>query len=101
MENEKSANHVKSLVFPFFIGGMIGAGVAFLFAPKSGREARQMIKDAAGKAGERVGQVKKKAVSVVEKGKGLFQEKKAVLAKAIDAGKEAYIKEKESFVKAQ
>ncbi len=101
MENEKNDSGVKSLIFPFFIGGVIGAGAAFLFAPKSGRETRQVIKDAAGKAGERVGQVKKKAISGIKKGKGLFQEKKTVLAKAIDAGKEAYIKEKENFVRAQ
>jgi hypothetical protein len=35
----------------------------------------------------------------VEKGKGLFQEKKAVLATAIEAGKEAYEKEKERLAK--
>jgi len=101
MENEKNGNSVKSFIFPFLIGGVIGAGVALLSAPKSGTETRQMIKDAAGKAGEYAGEVKQKAVSVVEKGKSLFQGKKTVLGKAIDAGKEAYKKEKESLVRAQ
>lgn len=49
-----------------------------------------MIKDEQERLESVVGRSRKKAVSVVEKGKGLFREKKTVLAKAIDAGKEAY-----------
>ena len=105
MENKESCNGVKSFILPFFIGGVIGAGVALLFAPKSGRETRQLIKDTAenvkGKAGEYAGQAKNMASSAVEKGKGLFQEKKAALATAIEAGKDAYQKEKEKLVKEQ
>lgn len=105
MKNEEGGNSVKSFILPFFIGGVIGAGVALLFAPKSGRETRQLIKDTAEnvkeKAGECAGQAKTKVVSAVEKGKGLFQEKKAVLATAIEAGKEAYDKEKEKLAKEQ
>jgi gas vesicle protein len=103
MKDGDSGKSVMSFILPFFIGGVIGAGVALLCAPKSGRETRQMIKEAAGNATEKVGergaQVKDKVVSTVGKGKDLFREKKAVLAKAIEAGKEAYEKEKQSLVK--
>lgn len=103
MKNEESGNSFGSLILPFFIGGVIGAGLALLFAPKSGRETREIIKETAGnvkgKTGEYAGQVKEKVISTVEKGKGLFQEKKAVLASAIEAGKEAYGKEKEKLTK--
>lgn len=103
MKNEESGNHFGSVFLPFFIGGVIGAGVALLLAPKSGRETRQMIKERAesvkGKAGEYAGQVKERAISTVEKGKCLLEEKKAVLASAIEAGKEAYGKEKEKLIR--
>jgi hypothetical protein len=35
----------------------------------------------------------------VEKGKGLFEEKKSLVTAAIEAGKEAYGKEKEKLAK--
>ncbi len=104
MKTEEGGNGVMSVILPFFIGGVIGAGAALLFAPKSGRETRQMIKDSAedvkGKAGQYAGQAKEAVASVVEKGKGLFQEKKTVIGTAIEAGKEAYQKEKEKLAKA-
>jgi gas vesicle protein len=103
MKNEEGGNGVKSFILTFLIGGLAGAGAALLFAPKIGRETRQTIKDAAGnvkeKTGECVEQVKTNIISAVEKGKGLFQEKKAIFATAIEAGKEAYEKEKERLVK--
>ncbi len=103
MKSEESGNGVKSVILPFFIGGVIGAGVALLLAPKSGRETRQLMKDTAEdvkeKAGQYVGQAKEAVGSVVGKGKGLFQEKKTVIATAIEAGKEAYQKEKEKLTK--
>jgi gas vesicle protein len=103
MKNEESGNGFTSLILPFFIGGVIGAGVALLLAPKSGRETRQVIKETAGTVKEKAGtyaeQVKGTVTSTVEKGKGIFQEKKAVISSAIEAGKEAYGKEKEKLLK--
>ncbi len=103
MKNEEASNHMRSFFLPFFVGGLVGAGLALLFAPKTGQETRKMIKDTAEdakeKAGEFVDQVKTRVVSTVEKGKGLITEKKAALATAIEAGKEAYEKEKEKLAK--
>ncbi len=103
MKNEESGNGFASLILPFFIGGVIGAGVALLFAPKSGRETRELIKEKAEtvkeKAGSYAEQVKGTVTSTVEKGKGIFQEKKTVISSAIEAGKEAYGKEKEKLLK--
>ena len=36
------------------VGAALGAGLALLFAPQSGRETRQMIKEKAGELRERV-----------------------------------------------
>ncbi len=85
----------------FFLGGVVGAGVALLVAPASGRETRRMIKDLSEDAKERtehyLDEVKTKAATVVEKGKGFIEEKKSVFSKAFEAGKDAYDQEKDKL----
>ncbi len=80
-------------------GGLVGAGIALLMAPQSGKETREKIKDLAGdikeKATDYAGQIKGKVTSAVEGGKEFFEEKKSLVTAAIEAGKEAYEKEKE------
>jgi gas vesicle protein len=103
MKDEEREYGVGPLIFSFFLGGLIGAGVALLLAPKSGRETREKIKELAGeakgKAEEVIEQVKGKVTSVVEKGKEVLEEKKSIVTTAIEAGKEAYEKEKEKLAK--
>lgn len=103
MKHEEGGYSAGPLIFSFFLGGLIGAGVALLLAPKSGRETREKIKELAieakGKAEEVIDQVKGKVTSVVEKGKEVIEEKKSILSTAIEAGKEAYEKEKEKLAK--
>ena len=92
-----------SVLLSFLLGGVVGAGLALLFAPQSGRETRQKIKDLTDdvreKSAEYVNQAKEKATSLVEEGKGYYDEKKSILKSAVDAGKEAYEKEKEKYSK--
>jgi len=92
-----------SVLLSFLLGGVVGAGLALLFAPQSGRETRQKIKDLAEdvkeKSAEYVNQAKEKATSLVDEGKGYYDEKKSILKSAVEAGKEAYEKEKEKYVK--
>ena len=92
-----------SVLLSFLLGGVVGAGLALLFAPQSGRETRQQIKDLTDdvkdKTTEYVKQAKEKAASLVEDGKGYYDEKKSILKSAVEAGKEAYEKEKEKFAK--
>ena len=103
MRHEEGSYSAGPLIFSFFLGGLIGAGVALLLAPKSGEETREKIKELAGeargKAEEVIEQVKGKVTSAVEKGKGVLEEKKSIVATAIEAGKEAYEKEKEKLAK--
>jgi len=75
-----------SLVASFLLGGIVGAGIAILLAPQSGRETREKIKELAET-------VKEKIVSSVESAKDILVEKKSVLQAAVEAGKEAYKKE--------
>jgi gas vesicle protein len=92
-----------SVLLSFLLGGVVGAGLALLFAPQSGRETRQQIKDLTDdvkdKTTEYVKQAKEKAASIVDDGKEYYDEKKSILKSAVDAGKEAYEKEKEKYAK--
>ncbi|MEN6616576.1 MAG: YtxH domain-containing protein, partial [Syntrophorhabdus sp.] len=88
-----------SIILSFFIGGIIGAGVALLMAPKTGEETRKMIRDfaddARDRAGDYVGQVKEKASTYMDKGKEILDREKNVISRAVEAGKEAYDRERQ------
>jgi gas vesicle protein len=92
-----------SIFLSFLLGGVVGAGLALLFAPKSGRETRQSIHDFADdikdKARGYVEDVKEKVTGSYDKGKEFLEDKKSLISTAIEAGKEAYEKEKEKLSK--
>ncbi len=98
MSNNNDGFSASSVFLAFVLGGIVGAGVALLMAPQSGKETREKIKgiadDIKEKATGYAGQIKDKVASVVEDGKGFFEEKKSLLTTAVEAGKEAYEKEK-------
>lgn len=98
MRSGESCSGLCSVVSSFFLGGLIGGGVALLFAPTSGKQAREQIAGLAvgakGKAEDYYEQIKDSVVSVLEEGKGLVDEKKRLITKAVQAGIEAYEKEK-------
>jgi len=98
MGQEESSCKNGSVLLAFLLGGVVGAGVALLMAPKSGQETREQIKKLADEAKEKTGayieDMKSKATTAVEKGKELLEKEKTVISAAIDAGKEAYEKEK-------
>jgi gas vesicle protein len=82
-----------SVFVPFVLGGLVGAGIALLLAPKSGKEVRNDIKDLAENARETI-------TSTMHRGKELIEEGKIAVSSAIDAGKAAYVHEKEQHLKA-
>jgi len=89
---EDSGYGAGSVFLSFLLGGIVGAGLAMLLAPQSGRETRQRIRELAEDAKDRFG-------ATVEKGKEFFEQKKSVIATAVEAGKEAYEKERERLSK--
>jgi gas vesicle protein len=101
--SEEGRYSAGSMFLSFLLGGIVGAGLALLLAPQSGRETRQRIKefteDVKEKTKDYVEDVKGKVTSTVEKGKEFYEEKKSAIATAIEAGKEAYEKEKERLSK--
>jgi len=92
LEKKEMGMQGRSVVVPFLVGGLVGAGIALLLAPKSGRETREDIKDLAVKS-------KEKITSTIHKGRELYQESTTALSGAIEAGKAAYIEEKERHLK--
>jgi gas vesicle protein len=106
MRNDEGYGAI-SVMCSFLLGGIVGAGLALLFAPQSGREVRERISELAEDLKERtedyVYRAKDTVSSKVQKGKELLGEKKSIIATAIEAGKEAYEKEKEKekYVKEQ
>ncbi len=98
---EENGFSTGSVLMSFILGGIVGAGIALLFAPKSGSDTRQMIKEFAGdvkdKAQNYVDDVKGKVSTGLDKGKGFYEEKKSMISSAFDAGKEAYVREKEKL----
>jgi len=104
-----------SVLLAFVLGGVVGAGIALLTAPQSGRETREKIRELADDtrkktveyagqakdaASSYAGQAKDKVTSAYEQSKHYVDEKKTLISTAIDAGKEAYAKEKEKLSKA-
>jgi gas vesicle protein len=98
MEHEGSGG-VGSVVSSFFLGGLIGAGIALLVAPMSGKETREQLKGFAGnvkeKADDYYDEIKGAVTSTLENGKGLVEEKKRLITSAVQAGIDAYEKKKE------
>ena len=101
--NENNGFGAGSLILSFFAGGLVGAGVALLVAPKSGKETREQLKEMAdefkGKAEGYIEEMKEQVSTVVEKGKDILEEQKSLLVSAVEAGKEAFEKEKEKLLK--
>lgn len=105
MRHDEESCGASSIFLSFLLGGLVGAGVALLLAPKSGRETRLRIRELADdvkeKADDYVEQTKSRVTSAVEKGKDFVQDQKSIIATAVEAGKEAYEKEKERLAKEQ
>jgi gas vesicle protein len=106
---DESGSTLGTVIFSFFLGGLVGAGVALLLAPKSGPETRQKIKEIAddvkgkaegyyetakGKAEGYYETARERASGTLEKGKEFVEKKKGLVTSAVEAGVEAYEREK-------
>jgi gas vesicle protein len=87
-----------TVLVSFVAGAAIGAGLALLYAPKSGSEMRETIadfaEDAVDKIKEYTKEAQEKIKTAIDDGKETIIEKKSILASAIEAGREAMSKEK-------
>ena len=106
----------------FLTGTVIGAGIALLYAPKTGRETRELLYDYSNDLKEKTKLMPRnvrdsadsmidrgrdmiergkdlidQGTGMVDQGKSYLDEKKQVLSEAIEAGKEAMQREKEEL----
>lgn len=92
-----SSDRISKLAY-FLVGGGIGAVVALLFAPRSGRETREIIAQRTSESREKVlsasRNVSDRVNTYVDKGKEIVSTQKEQISAAIEAGKQAYREEK-------
>lgn len=97
--SEERGYSAASVALGFILGGVIGASLALLFAPESGRRTRERLRDMASdvrdKAIDVSEELRDKAEEAVERGREAFEEKKSILSAAVQAGKEAMQRERE------
>jgi gas vesicle protein len=78
----------------FLLGLGVGVGIGMLFAPKSGQETREILKNKAGEGTEYLKQrgteFKQSASEWVDKGKDALNRQRDNLADAVEAGRQAY-----------
>lgn len=98
-DNEKTAM-VKGLVTGTLIGGIVGAAIALLYAPKSGRELRGDIREKTNKlltdAETAIERAKAKVATAVEEAKQRVVAEEERLKDAVKAGVDAYKEERHS-----
>jgi gas vesicle protein len=101
MSHNDDGVSASTVLVSFLAGAALGAGLALLYAPKSGRETREHIADLADEATDRIKvyakEAQEKIKTAIEEGKETLMEKKSILSSAIDAGREAIHKEKEKL----
>ena len=91
--SDESTSQVGGIVAAFAVGALVGAGVALLYAPQSGKETRDLL----AKKGH---ELKGRAEDAVDDAKDFIQGKKAEIAAAVEAGKDAMREERAKHLKA-
>lgn len=99
-----------AVVLAFMLGGAAGAILALLYAPESGKQTRvrlrrfaeeaqekteKAVKDFRDNAEGRVQEWRERVDGVVTAGKEFFEEKKDLLTDAYDAGRQAFLRERQ------
>ncbi len=82
MKEERTQRRGSTLT-TVLVGGALGAGLALVLAPKSGKEIRKDLRRAADRFSH-----------AVDIGKDLYGEGKVFVSKAVDATKKAYVEER-------
>ena len=92
LEKEVPEKNERSILVPFLVGGVVGAGIAFLMAPKSGKAMRKDLVDFAVRTRD---SISKTIDTTVDRSKALYEDGKTAVVGAIEAGKDAFLKERD------
>jgi gas vesicle protein len=92
------SDNVGSKVSFFLVGLGIGTLLGILFAPKSGDETREYLSSKADEGREyaqrKARELRERAEDLLERSKEIMAKQKDQISAAVDAGKEAYQREK-------
>ncbi len=105
----------KKIAAAFLLGGVIGAGFALLYAPKSGRETRRdiaktarrikretvnMVEDTIDSINDFAGDVKDKVSDIIDQGKELSDSAKKEILKNLEYGQKVIEKQRKRVAEA-
>lgn len=108
-------NDYRKIAGAFLLGGLVGAAIALLYAPKSGKETRKdisktarrikketvhLVEDAVDSIHDFAGEVKEKVNDVIERGKDLSDGAKKELIRNLELGQKAIEKQRKRVVEA-
>jgi gas vesicle protein len=92
------ADNTGSKISYFLVGLGVGAMLGILFAPKSGEETREFLAKKAEEGREfaqrKARELRERAGDLIDRGKEVATSRKDALTAAVDAGREAYQREK-------
>jgi gas vesicle protein len=94
------ADNVGSKVSYFLVGLGVGALMGVLFAPKSGEDTRDYLSKRADEgrdyAQKKARELRERADELIERGKDVASRKRDSISAAVEAGREAFLRESKS-----
>ncbi len=108
-------NDYRKIAGAFLVGGLIGAALAILYAPKAGRETRRdiskaarrlkketvnLVEDAVESINEFAGEVREKVSDLIERGKDLSDDAKREIIRNLEHGQKVIEKQKKRIIEA-
>ena len=93
MSEKNESTRIGGYLAAFAIGALVGTGAALLYAPRSGKETRELL----AKKGR---DLKGQAADALDDAKDFVQGKKAELTAAVEAGRDAMREERAKHLKA-
>lgn len=106
-------DETRAVAGAFLLGGLIGAGIALLYAPKSGRETRkdiskaaksvkrdaaELVEDTIQSVDEFVGNVKDRASDIIDRGVELSDSAKKEVVKSLEYGQKIIEKQRKRII---
>jgi gas vesicle protein len=107
MSDDRGAG-ASGIILSFLLGGLTGAALAILFAPRSGRETRDLLSEKLKEQAERSRELRERAAhkgreiledasDYLDRTRETLERRKERVAAAVEAGRQAYREEKEKM----